>query len=457
MPKSAAYLTTENSYWSFQERSLTPTCIFVPDSAQDVSKAVSILSAQSNKNNNKDKCRFAIKGQSHAPAAGFANINDGVTIDLTKLNSVSVNEDHTVAHVGAGASWLDVYVYLDTLGLSVAGGRNGNVGVGGLTLGGGISYFAPRVGWACDNVVNFEIALASGDLVNANATFAPDLFRALKGGANNFGVVTRFDFAAFPQGEILQGPIGSPFSEREAVFKAFADLAGSPHYDPYVSVVTGVAWLPKTGWGNVTTTAAYTKPVASPSTLKSFLAVPNTTSALKLTKLSTVANETATPLWEWTFHTATYGVSASLLYKITACFNATISTTTIPSIILWTFALEPLPTVITQHGDKKGGNSLGTSPKDGNGVVLLLTGIWNSTADDALVAQTAGKMLREANSIARGMGLLHKFQYINYADPGQDPIASYGAANVRRLRAASRQYDPTGVFQKQVPGGFKLP
>jgi FAD/FMN-containing dehydrogenase len=123
-----------------------------PETSQDVSEAVSILSSISS-------CRFAIKGQSHAPAAGFANINAGVTIDMTGLSSVTVNADYTVASVGAGATWLDVYVYLDPLGLQVAGGRNGAVGVGGLTLGGGISYFAPRVGWACDNVVNFEVRL----------------------------------------------------------------------------------------------------------------------------------------------------------------------------------------------------------------------------------------------------------------------------------------------------------
>ena len=54
------------------------------------------------------------------------------------------------------------------------------------------------------------------------------------------------------------------------------------------------------------------------------------------------------------------------------------------------------------------------------------------------------------------MGLLHEFEYLNYADSSQDPIASYGADNVERLRATSRKYDPHGVFQKQVPGGFKL-
>ncbi len=78
---------------------------------------------------------------------------------MTRLKSVTVNADHTVASVGAGASWLDVYLYLDPLGLSVAGGRNGAVGAGGLTLGGGISYFAPLVGFTCDTVVNFQVCL----------------------------------------------------------------------------------------------------------------------------------------------------------------------------------------------------------------------------------------------------------------------------------------------------------
>jgi FAD/FMN-containing dehydrogenase len=91
------------------------------------------------------------------PAGGFANINGGVTIGMTALSSVTINNDHTVASIGSGAKWLDVYAYLDALDLSVAGGRNGFVGVGGLTLGGGISYFAPQVGWACHNVANFEV------------------------------------------------------------------------------------------------------------------------------------------------------------------------------------------------------------------------------------------------------------------------------------------------------------
>ena len=87
---------------------------------------------------------------------------------------------------------------------------------------------------------------------------------------------------------------------------------------------------------------------------------------------------------------------------------------------------------------------------------MLLAGIWNDTASNDMVEQTAKKMVDDVNGIAQGMGLLHGFQYLNYADPSQDPIGSYGKDNVRGMREVSRKYDLKGVFQRQVPGGFKL-
>lgn len=69
--------------------------------------------------------------------------DSGITIDMTGLASVTVNGDKAIASVGAGASWLDVYLYLDNLGIAVAGGRNGAVGVGGLTLGGHSFFLVP--------------------------------------------------------------------------------------------------------------------------------------------------------------------------------------------------------------------------------------------------------------------------------------------------------------------------
>ena len=69
----------------------------------------------------------------------------GVTIDMTGISSVTIKTDKTVASIGAGASWLDVYLYLDGLGVAVAGGRNAAVGVGGLTLGGCPFLLPPEI------------------------------------------------------------------------------------------------------------------------------------------------------------------------------------------------------------------------------------------------------------------------------------------------------------------------
>ena len=149
VPGNSNYTAIETSYWSLQEATLQPACIVVPQSTQDVSRIVSL--------NSHHGCPFAVKGNTHAPAAGFANIEHGVTIDMTGLQSLSLNKDHSVIRIGGGANWLHVYAFLDQYNLAVAGGRNGLVGVGGLTLGGGISHYAAREGFTCDNVVKFEV------------------------------------------------------------------------------------------------------------------------------------------------------------------------------------------------------------------------------------------------------------------------------------------------------------
>lgn len=63
----------------------------------------------------------------------------------------------------------------------------------------------------------------------------------------------------------------------------------------------------------------------------------------------------------------------------------------------------------------------------------------------------------KADGAARDMGLLHDFVYLNYANQAQNPISTYGRENVASLKKAAERYDPRGIFQRQAPGGFKLP
>jgi FAD/FMN-containing dehydrogenase len=81
-------------------------------------------------------CQVAIRSGGHTPWAGAANINGGVTIDMSAINQVTVSADQMLTSIGPGARWIDVYLKLDALGLAVPGGRISEVGVGGLVTGG---------------------------------------------------------------------------------------------------------------------------------------------------------------------------------------------------------------------------------------------------------------------------------------------------------------------------------
>lgn len=175
---------------------------------------------------------------------------------------------------------------------------------------------------------------------------------------------------------------------------------------------------------------------------------------MHLTPLHVLANETATPQLNFLFWTATFGASNQLFDAIYAVANAILPVG--PSGVTWLLTFEPLPTVITERG--QGQNVLGTSAKDGNSVVMLLTGVWppsaNLTGADA--QGTAEKLMSGIEKEAKGMGLERRFVYGNYANPTQDVVGSYGGDNVRFLERVRDKYDGSGVWQKLVRGGFKL-
>lgn len=444
-PNSTSYHATESAYWSSQEASLAPQCIVKPRLSGDVS---SIIGTVVNQN-----CSFAIKAQGHAPAGGFANIDKGITIDLTELDAITTNENASIAHVGSGASWLDVYAQLDALNKTVAGGRNGGVGVGGLTLGGGISYFSPQAGFTCDTATNFEVVLASGKLVEANATSHSDLFRALKGGLSNVGVVTRIDFRTLPISEILGGRVVNDISYRTRVFDAFAHIAGAPQYDVHASITTSLVFNAVSKAWTLLSAPIYTKPESNPRVYSELFAIPSISNTMTITHLHTLANESAIAQTNQLFSTGTYGVSTQLLNRVFDICNDTLPDLNTTGSLQWIITFEPLPKEFVAQGAHD--NILGTSPED-NGMILLFSASWSDVDSSPLIHATNEEVLGKINTAARDMGLLRRFVYPNYAGTFQKPIQSYGVQNQAFLRRVAEKYDPHGKFQSLVPGGFKL-
>ena len=223
-PLSPGYIGTTSSFWAAQEQAVLPNCIVEPTSTKDVSAAVFVLSAVSKHTKFSDECKFGIKSGGHTPQMGAASQPGGVTIDLAAFKQVDVSADRKTTSIGPGNRWGDVYPKLDSQGLAIPGGRVASVGVGGLVTGGGVSFFSGRFGFVCDNVVNYELVLPYGQVVNVNASSSPDLYKALKGGSNNFGIVTRFDIKSFESGPFWGGTVAYPITTMPQQVAAFVGL-----------------------------------------------------------------------------------------------------------------------------------------------------------------------------------------------------------------------------------------
>lgn len=116
---------------------------------------------------------------------------------MNHLTDISVSETDSTVTVSPGNRWVDVYSALDPFGLYTIGGRMKSIGVPGLTLIGGFNYLINKYGFTMDNVVSYDVVLGNGTQVVASVASNPDLFWALKGGANNFGIVTKFVFKTY--------------------------------------------------------------------------------------------------------------------------------------------------------------------------------------------------------------------------------------------------------------------
>lgn len=127
---SAAYEALNGGYLSGLESDLQPLLIFQPSSVAEVVTFVRTINPSSG------LIHCAIRGAGQQPLPGCANVNNGITLDLSQLSSITLTKDHSVVQLGAGVRWGAVYQKLDPLGLSVAGSRSGMGGVGGLALAG---------------------------------------------------------------------------------------------------------------------------------------------------------------------------------------------------------------------------------------------------------------------------------------------------------------------------------
>ncbi|EED12165.1 FAD binding domain protein [Talaromyces stipitatus ATCC 10500] len=447
--REASFSNWTESFWSQQQEEVTPKSIFKPACPIDVSSAVLLAELFS--------CPFAVKSGGHAAFSGASNIQGGLSIDLSGLDNITLSSDQTVASVGAGNVWVDVYNYLEPYGLSVIGGRVSTIGVGGLTTGGGISFFSQEYGWACDNVVNYEVVLASGIIVNANVSSYPDLYWALRGGGNNFGIVTRFDLRTHVQGSLWSGSLIYLPEQSDEAIDAFYYYGVNAASDSKSAVIMN--WAYTQGMFFAVADLEYANATINPPIFQNFTAIPAYQNTMEVRTLPEVTDmfqvDNPDGLRE-SYWTATFALTKEMIAYCVETFETEVVRAANATGYLPALVLQVISTDVTTQMQKNGGNALGLSPSDGNLLLLNLSFMWGDIADDNLILNILGAITSKTIAYAKANGLYKEYLYMNYASQYQAVIPSYGTENFNKLKSVSAKYDPYQVFQNLEPGYFKL-
>ncbi|EEB89324.1 hypothetical protein MPER_12588 [Moniliophthora perniciosa FA553] len=202
------------------------------------------------------KSKYAVLAGGHSAMKGWNSVSGGVLIDFRHMKQATYDAQKDSITLQPGIRWGEAVTALAPQGIAPIGGRAAHVGSGFL-LGGGISFLSPSRGWGADNYRELDVVLVNGTVVTANANNDyKDLFKALKGGGNRFGIVTRYEVDAYHSGtqddkRWFGGVITYPESSVEAVIKATARYTREvkdPNATIFSSLVSSVS-----DSGNITT------------------------------------------------------------------------------------------------------------------------------------------------------------------------------------------------------------
>ncbi len=196
---------------------LRPTAVARVANADDIAAVIGFARATGTE--------LAIRGGGHS-GAGHSTTDGGIVIDMRDLKRIDVDPDARTAWADAGLTAAEVNAEVAKHGLVIGFGDTGTVGIGGITLGGGVGYLVRTFGLTIDNLDAVELVTADGELITADTERHPDLFWALRGGGGNFGVATRFRYRLHELPQITGGMLVQPATaETVAAFMAAAEAA----------------------------------------------------------------------------------------------------------------------------------------------------------------------------------------------------------------------------------------
>ena len=308
--------------------------------------------------------------------------------------------------------------------------------------------------------------------MTASESTNPDLWRALKGGSNNFGIVTRLTARSFPSAKIWSGFLYMPASQANKALAAFHKCVGSKssddaptQYDDHAAgPIACFSYIQKIRLQAISVNLVYTRcpedkkwPVCwRNSPFNSIWRLWSTCKGRTLTSATDEMNALNPPGRRQVFATITIKNDFATLTAVHDIYCDAIAPLRRVNVkgLVWTLVLQPLLPDWVCKGD---GNPLGLLQSTHEPLVIVsFTVNWDEKKNDEFINITTRRAVEQMEAVASANKTDHRYRYLNYCAEWQKPFAGYGAENQRFLREVSRRYDPQGLFQRGCVGGFKL-
>jgi FAD/FMN-containing dehydrogenase len=152
---------------------------------------------------------LAVRSGGHS-IPGHSVSDGGIVLDLADMRSIDIDTEDRTAWAETGLTAVEVADATAAHDLAIGFGDAGSVGIGGITLGGGVGYLSRRFGLTIDDLLAADVVTADGEVRRVDAESEPDLFWAIRGGGGNFGVATRFHYRLHDLAGVLGGMLFLP-------------------------------------------------------------------------------------------------------------------------------------------------------------------------------------------------------------------------------------------------------
>lgn len=443
-------LYKKGNYHYFLSNVENPACVAEPGTPEDVGKILNVIGVT--------KTPFAVKSGGHGVNPGSSSTK-GILIYTGRFSQVTYDAASGTAVIGSGLTWDNVYERLRDHNVTVIGGRVSGVGVGGLVLGGGYSYKTNQYGLSIDSTVGFNLVLPNGMVTYVTKSTHPDLFFGLKGGFNNFGIVTDFTMKTYPQAEVWGGLMVYSSVEFDKVRAAITDFSVYCR-DPKAAIVP--SYFSSAGYQGIAHVMFYDGPTAPPSSFDNFTNIPFVASDVKTRSYSDFVSAFPTD--------STAGLRGSWQMLAVSYFSEALLKAIEDELRHWDTKLSPKDTKATfyyfmepflpdylSHANSPSAfpapaaRQLDMAPNP----LVVYFGWGNALNDDEFVAAVEESTNR-LSLIAKAEGLLADNPptlYGNYVN-SKTPLVDIYGDNLPHLRTLKAKVDPTNVMG--LAGGFKI-